>query len=162
MSSAIAKLVVLALSGSLLLAPPIVAGEYVDPFKTKDPDVYFNLSIPTVSPFFKYNGQWSDGGKPGPTTLYPNANFSFYAAGTGAFVYAHTNNTSPASQQQQQPLSMLANAKRNGTSLGDGKWVYGYSEPDMLYVFALVDGVQPNQEVNLDSVTIQSGMYTEA
>lgn len=152
---------ILALAASVVA--PAVAGAYVDPFSIQDPDVYFNLTLPPVSPFFRYNGKWSDGGMAGPTTLYAGANASFYGAGTGAFIYAHTNVTgAQQQQQQQQPASMLANYRRNGTSLGDGKWEYSYNEPHMLYMFALVDGVSASQPLMLDSVTIQTGMYTEA
>lgn len=147
----------LAIAG--VLAP--VAAQYVSPFTLRDPDVYFNMSIPAVSPFFLYRGNWSDGGHEGPTMIGPSSNMSFYAAGTAAWVYASRG---PDSSSQGPPGSMIGGeaARTNGSDAGDGGWVFPYRTAHMSYTFALVDNVPTGDSLLLDSVTIESGMYTEA
>lgn len=153
---------ILTLAAGCVLAPAASA-YYVSPFKSKGPDVVFNLTIPANSAFFNYRGNWSEGvGADGPTTIYSGANMSFYAAGTAAYVYAHVNDTGvPEAEVQQQPMSLLANTRYNGTNLGDGRWQYQYGPTsEMLFTFALLDLV--DRPVMLDSVTIQTGMFNEA
>lgn len=157
-----AALLTLAARGMLLLTPTASAA-YVSPFKSKGPDVVFNLSIPADSPFFNYRGNWTDGGTAGaPTVLNPGANMSFYGAGSAAYIYAHVNDAGePDAEVQQQPMLLLANSRINGTNLGDGRWEYHYGPTsEMLYTFAILHEV--SRPVMIDSVTIETGMYSQA
>ncbi|CAK9780340.1 hypothetical protein CC85DRAFT_304529 [Cutaneotrichosporon oleaginosum] len=141
-----------------MLAPAVA--QYVNPFSLRNPDVYFNLSIPTVSPFFTYRGNWSDGGAPGPVTLGPSSNMSFYGSGTAAWVYTRRG---AGSASRGPPGAMLSYPGRtNGTNAGGDAWVFDFRTKQMAFTFALVDSVPAGDSLVLDSVTIETGMYTEA
>ncbi|BEJ14207.1 hypothetical protein CspHIS471_0313810 [Cutaneotrichosporon sp. HIS471] len=146
----------LAIAG--LLAP--VAAQYVSPFSLRDPDVYFNLSIPAVSPFFTYRGNWSDGGPDGlPMISGPTSNMSFYGAGSAAWVYTHSG---AGSSSKDPPASMIVAGRSNPVDLGGNNWVFPYRTNKMAYTFALINSVPANDSLQFDSVTIESGLYTEA